>query len=147
VREEPAPGAGILVFSLGGRRYGLRAAAVREIHRSVAITRVPGGREGMEGIIDVRGTVLPVFELRTRFGHPARANHPADRLLVVSAGEDAVALRVDAVLGMEPAGRRAPRAADAGGEPLPSGSTLLEDGLVLIDDVRALLPRPGATAA
>src|SRR5437870_13646015 len=92
VEREPLE---ILVFEVGGQRYGLPAAEVREILRAVAIVPLPRAPAIIEGIINIRGTVVPVLDLRTRFRLPAKPVEPADHLVVAWAGERLVAVRVD----------------------------------------------------
>ena len=85
----------VLVFDLGGRRYGLPAADVRELVRAVAIVPLPGAPSVVEGVINVRGRVVPVLDVRARLRLPAKPVEPADHLVVARAGERLVALRVD----------------------------------------------------
>ncbi len=131
----------ILTFDLSGQRFGVSLDAVREVVRAVAITPVPGAPAVVEGVIDVRGEVVPVFDLRARFGLPARALHPAQHFIIARAGERTVALRVDRADWMRdvddasitPAGRNVP----AG--PHIIGVARLDDGLVLLHDLDAFL--------
>mgnify|MGYP001169809124 CR=1 FL=1 len=57
-----------VVFTLSGQRYALDIMMVREIRMVSAITRLPGAAEFMRGIINLRGTIVPIFDLRKRFG-------------------------------------------------------------------------------
>jgi purine-binding chemotaxis protein CheW len=131
----------ILTFDLSGQRFGVSLDAVREVVRAVAITPVPGMPSVVEGIIDVRGEVVPVFDLRARFGLPARALHPAQHFVIARAGERTVALRVDRAEWMQKLDDASFTAADRN---VPAakhivGIARLEDGLVLIHDLDAFL--------
>jgi purine-binding chemotaxis protein CheW len=85
----------VLVFEVGDRRYGLPAADVRELVRAVAVVPLPGAPPGVEGVINLRGRVVPVLDVRARLGLPSRPVEPSDHLVVARAGQRLVALRVD----------------------------------------------------
>jgi hypothetical protein len=88
----------ILVFEIGGRRFGLPAAEVRELLRAVTILPLPLAPDVVEGIINVRGTVVPVLDIRARLRLPAKAAEPSDHLIVVEPGGRPVVLRIDRAL-------------------------------------------------
>jgi purine-binding chemotaxis protein CheW len=88
----------VLVFEVGGRRYGLPAAEVRELVRAVAILPLPQATAGIEGVINIRGTVVPVLDLRARLGLPAKPVEPADHMIVTGSDRRPVALRIDRAL-------------------------------------------------
>ena len=131
----------VLVFEVGGQRYGLPTADVRELVRAVSITPLPYAPAGIEGVVDVRGLLLPVLDLRARFRLPAKLLDPSDQFIVASAGTRGVILRVDrathlalldqAVLPSNP--NEAPETA------YMAGVARLEDGLVLIHDMATFL--------
>ena len=62
----------IVTFNLGQEEFGLNILQVREINRIVEITRVPQTEDYVEGIINLRGKVIPIIDLRKRFGMPAK---------------------------------------------------------------------------
>ena len=66
----------------------------------LAITRVPRGPAFLDGVVNVRGTVLPVVDLRKRFGLPPAARPPRARLLVVETERQRVGLIAYAVTGI-----------------------------------------------
>ena len=86
-----------VVFRLGEETYGLDIGAVQEIIVWQPVTRVPRTPEFMEGIINLRGHVIPVIDLRRRFGLPAEARGRTTRIVVVEIGEMTVGFVVDAV--------------------------------------------------
>jgi purine-binding chemotaxis protein CheW len=131
----------LLMLELAGARYALELASVREVVRAVFITPLPDAPAVIEGIIDVRGEVVPVYDLRLRFGLPARALHPDEVLVTAWTGSRRVAMRCE-------------RADWLGGVPAASvteavdlqlrssrlaGVIQLEDGLVLIHDLSSFL--------
>jgi purine-binding chemotaxis protein CheW len=87
----------LVVFDLNSEAYGVDISAVREIIRMQEITRVPRAPEFIEGVINLRGKVIPVVDLRTRFSMP-RATRAADnRIVVVDVGGQDIGMVVDAV--------------------------------------------------
>ena len=70
-------------------------ADVRELVRAVAITPLPNAPAVIEGVVNVRGRVLPVLDVRARFRLPAKPLDPSDHFIVASAGPRGVILRVD----------------------------------------------------
>ncbi|PKN82918.1 MAG: chemotaxis protein CheW, partial [Chloroflexi bacterium HGW-Chloroflexi-9] len=60
----------LVVFELGNEAYGININAVREIIRMQAITSVPDSPEYVRGVINLRGRVIPVADLRRRFRLP-----------------------------------------------------------------------------
>jgi purine-binding chemotaxis protein CheW len=140
----------ILNFEIETRRYALPLREVREVVRAVAITPLPGSPAAVEGVIDVRGALVPVMDLRWREQLPARAVHPREYLILVNAAGGTVAFRVDGV--RQPAEiadhliqdvRAIAPAADH-----IAGVAHLPDGLVLIYDLnRFLSPEEGRMLA
>lgn len=85
-----------VVFQLAKEEYALPIAKVKEIIRYSGATRIPGSPAYMEGIINLRGKVLPVVDLATRFA--MTADSAASRqALIVEAAEQDVGLVVDNV--------------------------------------------------
>ena len=91
----------ILLFELGGQRYGLPADCVREVVRMVAITSLPRAPRVIEGVVNVRGEIVPVYDLRVRFNLPPREPDPAEHLIVLKVLAGSVAIRVDAAESFE----------------------------------------------
>src|SRR5438045_9380122 len=87
----------VVGFRIGKETYGVRIAAVREIVRVPEITAVPSAPDLIEGVINLRGKIIPVMDLRKRFGeteiHTDKKNHvddEADQLVVQLQHENAV---------------------------------------------------------
>jgi purine-binding chemotaxis protein CheW len=131
----------ILIFELGSMRFGLRSADVRELHRAVALVALPKAPPIVEGIINVRGRIVPVLDIRARFRLPARALSHTDHFILALAGERLIALRVDRALDVvrvDPQQLEGPEAAwkDVA---YVAGVAKLHDGLVLIHDLATFL--------
>ena len=132
----------ILVYEVAGQRFGLPAAAVQEVVRAVAIVPLPEAPRLVEGVIDLRGEIVPVVDLRARFSLPSRPLSSSDQFLIVRAGDRALALRVDRALDLvevDPDRLEAARTAFADGR-ARFGYAKLPDGLVPILDADDTLP-------
>ena len=87
----------VVSFKLGSEEYGVDIAQVQEINRMVSITHVPRAPQFMEGVINLRGQLIPIIDLRTRFGMP-RAEHTKNtRIVVTEIGTKRVGMVVDSV--------------------------------------------------
>jgi purine-binding chemotaxis protein CheW len=87
----------VVVFDLAGESYGIDIRHVQEIIRLPAITSVPRAPKCVEGVVNLRGRVIPVINLRTRFGLPDGERGRATRIVVLEAGGQTVGALVDAV--------------------------------------------------
>ena len=87
----------VVSFKLGPEEYGVDIAQVQEINRMVTVTNVPRAPAFMEGVINLRGQLIPIIDLRTRFGMP-RAEHTKNtRIVVTEVGTKRVGMVVDSV--------------------------------------------------
>src|ERR671937_491616 len=87
----------LVVFQLGAELYAVEIARVHEIIRLQAVTRVPRAPSFVEGVINLRGKVIPVVDLRRRFGLPNADHTRASRIVVVELGDQVVGIVVDGV--------------------------------------------------
>ena len=87
----------LVVFDLAAETYGVDIGAVREIIRMQDITKVPRTPEFVEGIINLRGSVIPVLDLRKRFSLPVAEQNKDNRIVVVDIGGQDIGVIVDAV--------------------------------------------------
>lgn len=87
----------LVVMRLGSEDYGVEISHVREIIRMQRITEVPQVPAFVEGIINLRGSVIPVVDLRKRFGLAAAETSAETRIVVVDVSGHTVGLIVDAV--------------------------------------------------
>lgn len=88
----------VVTFRLETRCYAVPLFVVNSIQRMVAVSPLPAAPEWMAGVIDIRGSVVPVVNLRSRLGHPPRPFAIEDRLLVVERRGRRMALIVDEVM-------------------------------------------------
>lgn len=87
----------VVVFDLAQQHYGVEISSVREIIRFQEITSVPDSPPSVEGIINLRGGVIPVVDLRKRFGLVVTAATAQSRIVVMEIDGADVGVVVDAV--------------------------------------------------
>ncbi len=91
-----ALGGKYLTFVLAGEEYGFEILTVHEIIGMLPVTPVPHSHECIRGVINLRGKVIPIVDLRKRFGMPA-AESPETCIIVVAVRDVLVGIAVDAV--------------------------------------------------
>jgi purine-binding chemotaxis protein CheW len=87
----------IVVCELADEHYGLDIAKVFEIIRHQPITAVPRSPRFVKGVINLRGRIIPVVDLRERFGMPAAEPTKETRIVVAESATTRVGLIVDSV--------------------------------------------------
>lgn len=134
----------LATFCLGSEEYALDIASVQEIVRMTTVTRVPHAPEFIEGVVNLRGKIVPVIDLRARFGLPPVEATQSTRIIIAQVAGTTVGLIVDAV-------REVLRLSSGAIEPTPvlvsreadtafcRGVGKLEDRLILLLDLPHLL--------
>lgn len=87
----------LVVFDLASEYYGVDIGDVREIIRMQAVTRVPGAPPFVEGIINLRGQIIPVVDLRKKLALNVSDQTADSRIVWVTINEQDVGVMVDAV--------------------------------------------------
>ncbi len=87
----------IVIFELASELFGLQIATVESIIKLQPITQVPHTPGFVEGVTNLRGNVLPVIDLRKRFGFEPKTVDKDSRIIVVNADKIKVGIIVDAV--------------------------------------------------
>jgi len=87
----------IVLFKLNNELYGLDIATVREIIRMQRITRVPKAPIFVEGVINLRGKVIPIINMKKRFGLNATEENQENCIVVVDIKGETIGIIVDAV--------------------------------------------------
>ncbi len=90
----------VIVFTVDERRYALNIEAVQRIHRIVDITPLPGVPDIVLGVINVHGQIVPVMNLRKRFGLFERDLRITDHLIIANTATQTVGLVADEVSGL-----------------------------------------------
>src|ERR1035438_3243258 len=84
----------VVGFRIGSETFGVLIGSVREIVRVPEITSVPNAPETIEGVINLRGKIIPVMDLRKRFGEKEVRSDKRNRILVVELGTKLLGLIV-----------------------------------------------------
>jgi purine-binding chemotaxis protein CheW len=109
----------LVVFTVEGRSFALAVESVDQATPMVEVSPLPGAPETVLGIINVRGEIVPVLNLRRVFRLAEREITPFDQLLIARSSRRKIALAVDSVKGISP----------------PDDNALVE--------AEKILPRPG----
>jgi purine-binding chemotaxis protein CheW len=153
--SEPGPEADaetyrFVTFEVDGRAYGVDIASVREIIRWTDVTPLPHQPDHMLGVLNLRGAIVPVHDLRARLsGEPTRRGRD-HVVLVVEIGVHVAGILVDAVsdlLRVAPEAIRQPRQRSGQGGGFITGLVGAEEGrLVILIDLAALFAGDDAAA-
>ncbi|HET9989674.1 MAG TPA: chemotaxis protein CheW [Kofleriaceae bacterium] len=128
----------IVVFAIGERTVGLPASTVRELIRAVAVTGLPGAPRGVDGVIDVRGTLMPIVDLSERLGVSPRPIRSSDQILICDALVGSLAVRADRVIELRATATEAvPAGADA--DPIIRSLMRTSDGVIVICELSEFL--------
>lgn len=137
-----------VLFSLDKSRYALPLSAVDRVVRAAQITLLPRAPAVVLGALDVAGDILPVFNLRCRFGLPERSVQPSDHFLIARAAQRTVVLPIDTALDVieQPAAAITATAKLSPDLPHIHGVIRLENGLVLVQDLDEFLSADESSA-
>ena len=143
----------LVTFRLGDEEFGIDIKTVQEINRMMSITKMPNSPAHVEGVVDLRGKVIPVVSLRKKLGFREIERDKATRIMVVEIEGRVLGFIVDSV-------SEVLRIDDARVEPAPAvtgtadsahieGVINLEDRILLLLDLKILFGEdlPGARAA
>lgn len=87
----------LVSFRIGSEEFGVDILKVQEINRMVDITRVPQAPHYVEGVINLRGKVIPIVDLRKRFNLDVKEYDKNTRIVVVDIGGTIMGMVVDSV--------------------------------------------------
>src|ERR1700761_2677643 len=97
VKQQPPASSQFLTFLLDEREYGLELFKIQEIRGFVPVTPIPNVPPHVRGVMNLRGTVLPVVDLRMKFRLPPIEYNKFTVIVIAMVGEKMVGLLVDAV--------------------------------------------------
>src|SRR5262244_3862841 len=136
----------VVGFRIGNATFGVRIGSVREIVRVTEITTVPSAPDSVEGVINLRGKIIPVMDLRKRFGQADIQPDKKNRILVVELENKLIGLIVNAaseVLKIPPSEIEAPGSVFTEGESnYVTGVGKLKGRLIILLDIGKLLRQP-----
>jgi chemotaxis protein CheZ len=131
-------------FKLGGREFAVEIISVQEIIRNVTLTPVPKAEEFVCGVINLRGRILPVIDLKRRFNMPDEGATDGS-IVVVDVNGATAGIQVDGITGVIPIpSDRIEPITELGGNMASTdmlGVARLDDRIILMPDLAAILPR------
>ena len=142
VRAAAAP-TQIISFAIGDDQYGVDIMAVREIKGWSEITHLPRQPESVRGVLNLRGAIVPIIDLRCRFGQGLTEATPIHVVIIVQVADQQIGLLADRVLdivGFEVSQvQQVPKVARNNGIDLLSGLVTSEAGMIALIDLQHLL--------
>ncbi|HTY38093.1 MAG TPA: chemotaxis protein CheW [Bacteroidota bacterium] len=133
----------LVSFKLGEEEYGIDILKVQEINRMLEVTRVPDSPPFVEGVINLRGKVIPIIDLRGRFGMERKEHDKNTRIIVVELAGRIVGFIVDAVREVLRIQRSIteppPQMTSGAGEEYITGIAKLEDRLLILVDLEQVI--------
>jgi len=140
----------LVSFRLAQEEYGIEITKVQEIILMGEITRVPQTPDYIKGLINLRSTVIPIVDLRLRFGLPQQEQTDATRIMVVNVAGKTLGIIVDAVsevlrISHDQIAPPPPTVAGLGREYL-TGLVKLDNRLLILLDIDKILTQEQAAA-
>ena len=133
----------LISFAIGDDQYGVDIMAVREIKGWSQITALPRQPDYMRGVLNLRGVMVPIIDLRCRFGQGMTEATPLHVVIVVQIGARHVGLLADRVLDIVPVDaaqiQPVPRIAQGSRAEFLSGLVTIESGMIALIDLSRLL--------
>ncbi len=132
----------LVTFRLASEEYGLPITKVQEINRLLPVTKLPQTPSFMEGIINLRGRIIPVIDLRKRFRLPITDHNDDTRIIVVEISGQTVGVTVDEVtevVRLSMADVEAPPASTVVESRYINGVGKINDRLIILLDIDQVL--------
>jgi purine-binding chemotaxis protein CheW len=132
-----------LTFALGDEEYGVEILKVQEIRGYDAVTRLPDAPDYIKGVINLRGAIIPVVDMRLKF-HLARADYgPTTVMIVLNVGGRVVGMVVDSVSDVIRLGREqvcpVPEIGAAIERQFLTGIGTIDDRMLILLDIERLM--------
>ena len=133
-------------FAVDDAHYGVDIMAVREIKGWSEITHLPRQPDYMRGVLNLRGVIVPIIDLRCRFGQGLTEPTPLHIVIVVLIGARQVGLLADRVLDILSCNaaqiQPVPRIVNGTRDSFLSGLVTIDDAMTALIDLPHLLPEP-----
>jgi len=134
----------VVVFNLGDEQYGVDISQVKEIIRPSHITKIPSAPDFVEGVINLRGQITTIVNLRKRFGLPPKDIDDETRIIVVEHGKNVIGMIVDSVTEVKSLSANEIEAlpnvvTTQNGSEFLKGMGKLSDSLVILIDLNRIL--------
>lgn len=135
----------LVVFRLAREEYGVDIQQVREIIKVIDITRVPKAPEFIEGVINLRGQITPIMDLRKRLDLPELERGEETRIIIIEIGKNVVGMIVDAVMEVHRLPEKnidpTPTISSEVGSEFINGVGKLGDRLLILLDLKKILSK------
>ena len=133
-------------FAIGGDHYGVDIMSVREIKVWSLVTTIPKQPDFVRGVLNLRGVMVPIIDLRARFGQGLTDATPMHIVIIVQIGDRQVGLLADRVLDIvtfpESQIQPVPRVAQSSRIDFLAGLITTQSGLMALIDLRNLVSAP-----
>ena len=153
-RPTDAPPAGLMQFisfAIGNDQYGVDIMSVREIKGWSDVTHLPRQRDYIRGVLNLRGVMVPIVDLRCRFGQGKTDAGPMHIVIIVSVDSRLVGLLADRVLDIVSVEvsniQQVPQIAKAARVTFLAGLVTLDDSMIALIDLSNLLVKPSEEEA
>jgi purine-binding chemotaxis protein CheW len=150
-RSTGQPGGGdkltqFISFAIGNDHYGVDIMSVREIRVWSQVTQIPKQPDFVRGVLNLRGVMVPIVDLRARFGQGLTDATPIHIVIIVQVGDRQVGLLADRVLDIvtfpESQIQAVPRVAQSSRIDFLAGLITSQTGLMALIDLRNLISAP-----
>ncbi|MEE9442115.1 MAG: chemotaxis protein CheW [candidate division Zixibacteria bacterium] len=132
----------LVCFNLNYEEFGIDINNIKEINRSAEVTKIVDAPVYVKGVIDLRGSIIPVIDLRTRMGYPEQDDDKNTRIIVLDYNNNLAGIKVDAVTEVvrlkSSQVENAPEKAKTQASRFLKGIFKKEDNLILIIDGQKL---------
>ena len=136
----------LLTFRLGDEQYGIDILKVQEIRRYESVTRIANAPDFVKGVINMRGTIVPILDLRIKFNFADVTYDGFTVVVILNVDERVIGIVVDAVSDVIAVADDAIRPAPEFGAQLDTeylqGLASIEDHMLIIIDIEALVRAP-----
>lgn len=151
-KDANADGREFLTFKLGDEEYGVDILKVQEIRSYDTVTRLPAAPDYIKGVINLRGTIVPIVDMRLRFKMEQAAYNEFTVMIMLSVGERIIGLIVDGVsdvISLADDQIRPPPDMSAGAldTRFVTGLGSVDERLLILVDIEALMGSEGLALA
>jgi len=87
----------LVSFKIGNEEFGVDILKVQEINKLVQITQVPSAPEFVDGVVNLRGRIIPIIDMRTRLQLPKKEHDKNTRIIIIELNNNTIGFIVDAV--------------------------------------------------
>ena len=132
-----------LSFTLGAEEYGINILEVQEIRGYEAVTRILNAPAFMKGVVNLRGVIVPVVDMRIKFGLGAPAYDQFTVVIILNIGNRTIGMVVDSVsdvIALQPTQiKHAPQMGSAFNTEHLLGLGIIEDRMIILVDINRLM--------